>query len=434
MSTATVSSSVVNTVNTIIGSGILLLPYAFRTDSVLFGILILIFAAATNVFGLFLQAISSKFLREGNANFFTVCSITYPSLSVVFDLAIALQCFGVDISYIVLTGDLMPLILPISGFTDSQMRLFYILISAVITVPLCFLKRLDSLKYASVVSLLAIAYLVILVYVNFAYGLATGFQHIPLQRQGPISWWTPEGFKPVFKTFAIIVLAFTCPTQFSIISELRDPRLTRIFRIITISLTITTILFATVGLSGYFTFGNALEGNIILMYNDTWPTKLGMGLLSLMVLLSFPLMFHPARISVNNVYHWIESQFKNSQEAQPLLSSEAKAIPMSSSRFVKVSVVMLIVAYFAAIKLESFELVLSLVGSTGGVLISFVLPGFYGYKLINNPEMLDALVTHSPLDSDHWVFRNKVLQKLSLILVIWGIVVMFICLYSTLFQ
>ncbi|KAH3666092.1 hypothetical protein OGAPHI_004281 [Ogataea philodendri] len=434
MTKASVSSSVVNTVNTIIGSGMLVLPYAFKTDSVLWGILILIFAAVTNILGLFLLAVSSKYLREGNANFFTVSLITDPSLSVIFDFAIALQCFGVNISYVVLTGDLLPLIFPISGYSDSQARTFYILLSAFITVPLCFLKRLDSLKYASVVSLVAIAYLVILVYANFGYALATGFENVPIDKQGTISWWKPEGFKQVFKTFAIIVLAFTCPNEFSIISELDNPTLSRILKIIAISLSVTTALFVTVGLSGYFTFGSSLTGNIILMYQETWYTKLGMALLALMVLLSFPLMFHPARISFHNISHWIETTYIRSEESTPLIESEAAAIPLSQSRFVKLTIIMLIVAYFAALKLKSFELVLSIVGSTGGVLISFVLPGFYGYKLINNAEKRGFLEIYSPEDSGHWVFRNETLKKLSLALVFWGIAVMFISLYSTLFE
>ncbi|ODV86874.1 hypothetical protein CANARDRAFT_6444 [[Candida] arabinofermentans NRRL YB-2248] len=444
---ASVTSSVINTLNTIIGSGILVLPYAFKTDSILLGLIILLIASITNSFGLYLQGVSSKFLKEGEATFFTVCLITYPNLSLIFDFAIALQCFGVDVSYLVLTGDLMPLILPISNMTIEQMRLFYILISLIITLPLCCMKKLDSLKYASVISLAAIGYLCILVHYHFFESLIN-----PGGVRGDISLYKPQGFKAVFKTLAIVVLAYTCPNQFSIISELENPTMKRISKIIIISSILTTCLFVSMGLSGYLTFGDLINGNIILMYRDTFATRLGRALLILMVLLSYPLMFHPARISVNNICHWLEVRFSRRSsvnlevsdvddifseptESTPLTNSTTTtSVPLSSKRFKILTVILLITSYILAIKLKSFELILSIVGSTGGVLISFVLPGCYGYKLINTNDshLIDNLIDYSPKDCSLSVFKSELIRKLSLLLVIWGILIMFICLYSTL--
>ncbi|VEU23394.1 DEKNAAC104537 [Brettanomyces naardenensis] len=456
---ATMSSSIINTVNSVIGSGMLVLPYAFRTDSILLGTILLLFAAITNAVGLVIQGMSSKFLKQGNATFFTVCMITYPQLSVLFDIAIFLQCYGVAISYLVLTGDLMPLVYSIDGWSPEKMRVLYILGSAAITVPLCFLHKLDSLKYASVIALVAIAYLVLLIYFNLFYSWVNHFENVPIDKLGPVSFFQPQGIRPVFKTLGVIVLAYTCPNEYGIVSELQTPTLTRIIRIVYVSMSITVALFFTVSLFGYLNFGNAIKGNIILMYGDNFYSNLGRLLLVLMVLLSFPLMFHPARVSCNNIYcaikGWLlEGDSKENDEQSPLLDAAVhdqdpitvesqegdnigeQDVPLPDSRFIWLTVLMLIVAYCISVSLNSFELILSLVGATGGVLISYVLPGFYGYKLIDtdDPTLNERLEAHGGEDSSHWLFRSRGLKLFCLGLIVWGLVSMVICVYSSLFE
>lgn len=463
---ATSLSAIVNTVNTIIGSGILVLPYAFRTDSILLGSIIILFAGLANGLGMILQGASSKFLPKGSATFFSVCRITYPRLSLVFDFAIFLQCFGVNISYLVLTGDLLPLVYTFEGWDKYSMKVFYILLSSLIIIPLCLMKKIDSLKYASIIALSAIVYICLLIYGYFFVAIFNDYSNIPIDKIGKISILKPQGIKPVFKTLGIIVLAYTCPTQFSIISELNNPTIKRICNITYISMSITAFIFLSVAFSGYLTFGNKLNGNILLMYENNFFTQTGRALLVLMVILSFPLMFHPARVSFNNMYHVlienlnktrieIEDEIENRilNEGSPLLNTEPQdlpvvefvqelvdlesenEVPVSNKKFYIISFTLLLLSYIGAIYLNSFELILSIVGSTGGVLISFVLPGFYGYKLIatKNEELIKRLYKYSPSEAENPIFKSELLKKISLFLIIWGLVVMIICLYSILF-
>lgn len=466
---ATAFSSVINTVNTIIGSGILVLPYAFRTDSIFLGTLIILFAGLANGMGMVLQGAASKFLPRGTATFFTVCRITYPNLSVLFDFAIFLQCFGVNISYLVLTGDLLPLVYTFDGWNTYSMKVFYIACSTVMIVPLSLMKKIDSLKYASIVALSAIVYICVLIYGYFIVALLTDYNNIPADKLGNVSYFKPQGIKPVFKTLGVIVLAYTCPTQFSIVSELENPTMKRICGITYVSMGITAFIFLSVSYAGYLTFGNALTGNILLMYGNNFYTQTGRALLVLMVILSFPLMFYPARVSFNNIYHVLSEKFNNKNqktgpgleeeqprvnEASPLIGHHHERnpsilefsqdlvelehevdVPMTNQRFYILSIVLLIGSYAGALLLNSFELILSIVGSTGGVLISFVLPGFYGYKLIatDETENKKRLEMFSPEEADNTLFQSQLLKKVSFFLIIWGLIVMIICLYSILF-
>lgn len=454
---ASIQSSIVNTVNTIIGAGVLVLPYAIRTDSVLLGVFLIIFAGVTSALGLIIQGITSKFLPQGTATFFSACRLTYPKLSLVFDLAIFLQCFGVCVSYLVLTGDLMPLVFSISGWSAESMKVFYVLSSMLLIVPLSLLRKIDSLRYASIIALVAILYICLLIYGNFISAYLHDWKNIPKEKVGNFSYVKPEGLKLMFKTLGVIVLAYTCPNQFSIVSELHDPSIERINRIVYLSMSITTFVFISVALAGYFTFGNALSGNILLMYESTLYSQTGRTLLVLMVILSYPLMFHPARISINNVCHVIKNTYFHQQnnstitDRSPLLqtletfqveesnnydSGDDDEVPLSNSMFYILSFILLIASYCCALLLSSFEMVLSIVGATGGVLISFVLPGFYGFKLVatNDQSLKQKLFDNSPIEASNPIFQSKLLKKASLFLIIWGLSVMLICLYSIIFE
>lgn len=416
---ATSFSSSISLVKTIIGAGLLSMPLAFATDGLIFGVLIILLAAVTSGYGLFLQAYVSKYIAPGHATFFNVSSITYLSLSVVFDLAIAVQCFGCALSYLVLIGDIAPTIFP--NFTwveESYHRTFWIIVSTSICVPLSFLKNLDSLKYTSVLGLLAILYLSLLVVTHYLVG------DIPLE--GNLTYFPPNA-SGVFSTFSIIVFAFTGhQNMFSIINEAQNKSLISLTKLVQTGILTSSALFIIVGLAGYLTFGDSVSGNVILNYPHSLPTRFGRIAIVFMTIFSFPLMLHPARISVNNIYFYF-TQRNNVDENTPLIEDEqgpirkSLVVPLTNKTFIVITTLLLVAAYWLAVTIESFAFVLAIVGATGSTAISFILPGLFGYKLIGS-------------ESDDPLKVEKLLKWLSLILVIWGVAVMVVCLTVSLTQ
>lgn len=72
-----------------------------------------------------------------------------------------------------------------------------------IVIPLSFLRRLDSLKYTSIVALISIGYLVILVVYHFGSGDTVA-------QRGEIHWLKWQGVVPTLASFPVIVFAYTC--------------------------------------------------------------------------------------------------------------------------------------------------------------------------------------------------------------------------------
>ncbi|SCV00862.1 LAME_0G12486g1_1 [Lachancea meyersii CBS 8951] len=458
--------STINLVKTIVGAGMLAIPYAFRSDGVLLGVILVLLAAITSGFGLFVLAKCSKALKEPrSSSFFTLCSITYPSLSLIFDFSMFLQCYGVGLSYLVLVGDLFPGVL---GGT----RHGWIIGSSVAIVPLVLVRKLDSLKYSSILGLFAIAYLACLVLGSFIEStlLTDNYKNI----RGDVSWVQVYDTKGLISTFTIVIFAFTgSMNMFSIINELKDNSLSNINKVVSRTMFISSIVFLGVGVSGYLTFGSNVMGNIMLNYDpDSKLTVVGKLCLGSMVILSFPLLFHPCRIATNNMIHWIRITYSETKE-QPASNNESRppttpifmtvedeedrlllglgnsyqatscqdashdleqnsvtvarpaaGVPFSDRAFYTITAILVTSLYLLALNVTSFALVLGLVGATGSTAISFTLPGLFGYKLIGSEA-----AKHGRLMST----ADQILKKCSLLLALFGLVVTCVSLYVTLY-
>ena len=86
-----------------------------------------------------------------------------------------------------------------------------------IVIPLSFLRRLDSLKYTSVIALISIGYLVILVVAHF-------LKRDTMQDRGEIRVIQWGGVVPALSSFPVIVFAYTCHQN---VSERDKPILPR---------------------------------------------------------------------------------------------------------------------------------------------------------------------------------------------------------------
>lgn len=544
---ATFKSSVINLMNTIMGAGMLAMPYAIRANGLVLGVFFIAFSACCSSFGLYLQGQCTRYVPKGQASFFSLSKLTYPQLGVVFDIAIAIKCFGVGISYLVVIGDLMPKI--VSNLVNDDYlathdylltrNLWISLFMFIIIAPLSFLRKLDSLKYASMIALSSVAYLVILVFVHFA--------HNDIIEKGEVRIIKPESVSKMLSNFPIFVFAYTChQNMFSIVNELKINTPKMINNIIEFAIGMACFLYILVGVSGYLTFGDLVQGNVIAMYPDSTGTTIGRIAIVILVMLSFPLQCHPCRSSTNHVLHYFTnselagsirslsrsntasssnpSSFSNNMtvdERRKLIlggsgnvnflngsinaspktstsrsvsvssnlqspaytqlnqatnkSSAAAAMSLSAAtannnaaapredypgeledeaimedatntsiittdtgimegrgsnqhsvslgtkKFIILTSIIVLLSYFVALKVQSLEFVLSLVGSTGSTSISFILPGIFAYKLIGSQQ------------NEEITNKLKFIKIGACLLTTWGFIVMFICLTATLF-
>ena len=107
----------------VMGAGVLAMPASVAKFGVTLGVLMILLCGFASGFGLYLQSLCARYIERGNSSFFTLSQLTYPNASVIFDGAIAIKCFGVGVSYLIIIGNLMPLV--VQGF-DADATGFWI--------------------------------------------------------------------------------------------------------------------------------------------------------------------------------------------------------------------------------------------------------------------------------------------------------------------
>ncbi|KAG5931711.1 hypothetical protein E4U53_001648 [Claviceps sorghi] len=474
---ASTISSIVNLLNTIVGAGTLAMPSVLSHMGIMLGVLLVMWSGLTAAFGLYLQSKCARYLDRGTASFFALSQITYSQASVIFDAAIAVKCFGVGVSYMIIIGDLMPgVVLGFNGQADQIPYLvdrhFWITAFMLLVIPLSFLRRLDSLKYTSLVALVSIGYLIVLVVYHFAVDPHAAPDNIRV-----IRW---SGAVETLSALPIVVFAYTChQNMFSIVNEIKDNSPSSLIRVVLSSIGSAAAIYILVAITGYITFGNEIVGNIVLMYPTGVASTIGKAAIVILVLFSIPLQVHPCRASLDAVLRWRpnRSHSHNGRSSPVLMNSPAprgdhgSTAPMSDTRFALLTTIILTLAYFTALSVSSLDRVLAFVGSTGSTSISFILPGLFYYK-ISDPEsphhqrlmkedddMEDSGVSDiedaaplarlSPNASPSavqspWRWRRKwrwdlehldhgLVRRLALALSVYGVVVMVVCLIMNVF-
>ncbi|KAJ2986101.1 hypothetical protein NUW58_g5191 [Xylaria curta] len=393
---ATIFSSVTNLLNTILGAGTLAMPSALSHFGMVFGVIVILWSGFTSAFGLYLQSRCARYLDRGSSSFFALSQLTYPNAAVIFDAAIAIKCFGVGVSYMIIIGDLMPGV--VEGF-DSRAafvaylmdRNFWITVFMLVIIPLSFLRRLDSLKYTSIIALVAIGYLIVLVVYHFASDTLA-----PRDKIRVIQWAGPV---EALASLPVVIFAYTChQNMFSILNEIRDTSPKSILGVISSSIGSAAGVYILVSITGYLTFGNDITGNIVSMYTPSIASTIAKAAIVVLVTFSVPLQVHPCRASVDAVLKWRPNNIPGTQgrtsspTSRLLLPTAARSdhgpsAPMSELRFAILTTILLVLAYTVALTVTSLERVLAYVGSTGSTAISFILPGLFYYK-ISDPDSI----------------------------------------------
>ncbi|KAI9249639.1 transmembrane amino acid transporter protein-domain-containing protein [Sporodiniella umbellata] len=356
--TASHFSCIINLANTILGTGMLAMPSAMASVGILPGFFLILLSAFASGLGLHFLSRCAARTQGRHASFFAISQLTWPKVAVLFDLAIAIKCFGVAVSYLIIIGDLMPQV--VLSLTESELayfltdRRFWItLFMLTLVLPLSFLKKLDSLKYTSVVALFAVVYLCVIVI----------YYYKPVEDAAEIELVSFSS--SIFGHLPVFVFSFTCHQNiFSVYNELKDNSRGSITRVIGWSIGSSAFIYEGIAILGYLSFGKNVLSNVIMEYSSSYFVAGGRLAIVILVVFSYPLQAHPCRASLDKVFLW------GNHKPQP-----------SVFKYFAMTTTILILSYIVAITVTKLDVVLSFVGSTGSTTISFILPGLFYYKI-----------------------------------------------------
>ncbi|KAF9778304.1 transmembrane amino acid transporter protein-domain-containing protein [Thelephora terrestris] len=414
---ATIASCIGNLSNTIVGSGMLTFPLALASAGIIPGVLTCMFSGGASAFGLYLLSRAATRAPRRHSSFFAVAALTYPKAATFFDAAIAIKCFGVSISYLIIIKSLMPNVVaaihhdiasPNTRLPDWALSSHvWICLIMIILAPLSFLRHLNSLRHTSFIALFAIAYLVVVV----VYSYFSPLEGAPEPGEIHLIRFTPT----FLSTFPVQVFAFTCAQNlFPIYNELVNNSQRRMNIIIGTSIGSAVGIYEIIGVFGYLTFGSKVGANVIAMYPSTSIfIAVGQLAIAILVMFSYPMQVHPCRNSLDKIFR-PSIQASNStlpDDDDASVVDDHGTGEMSIFKHSTLTVAIVLSGFTIAYFVDNLQMVLSFVGSTGSTTVSFILPGLFFWKLTrNDPE------------------TSKALNRSALGLAIYGMLVFIFCL------
>ncbi|CAF4865355.1 unnamed protein product [Pieris macdunnoughi] len=367
--------------NSIIGVGILAMPFCFQQCGALLAALILMSMGLVSRLCCYFLLKAAIITRRRNYEFLAF-HVFGPAGKMAVEVGIIGFLMGTCIAYFVVVGDLGPQIISkMFNINQSDMlrTSIMVIVSLVCVLPLGLLRNVDSLSNVSAATIAFYFCLVIKVICE------AGSQMFAPDWQNRIEMWRPSG---LLQCVPIFSMALFCQTQlFEIFESLPSLSLEKMNVVTKNAINICASVYFTLGLFGYIAFSqHQISGNVLMSLSPTMASdviKLGF---VMSVACSFPLIIFPCRASL---YSFLYRKVHPSHHDHIINHS----IPESTFRCITVAIIA--VSLFISLLLPNVELVLGLVGSTIGVLVCVVFPAacFINVTFKNTNERVLAKFT-----------------------------------------
>ncbi|KAL0350739.1 UNVERIFIED_CONTAM: Amino acid transporter AVT6A [Sesamum radiatum] len=390
---ASFSGAVFNLSTTIVGAGIMALPATMKVLGLILGFAVIIFMA-------FLTEASIDFLlRFSRAS----KSGSYGSLMgdafgkygrILIQLCVIVNNVGVLIVYMIIIGDVLSGTssggIHHAGVLESWFgehwwngRFFVLLVTTLaIFAPLASLKRIDSLRYTSALSVaLAVVFLVVTVGITL-FKLINGTVVMP-RLLPDVTGLT--SLLNLFTVVPVLVTAYICHYNVhSIDNELEDD--TQMKAVVRTSMLLCSSVYIMTSLFGFLLFGDATLDDVLANFS----TDLGIPFGSLLndvvrvsyaahLMLVFPVVFYPLRLNLDG-----------------LLFPSARPLVLDNLRFASLSVGLIGIVFLGANFIPSIWDAFQFTGATAAVLIGFIFPAAITlrdrYGIATKPDKIVSIV------------------------------------------
>mmetsp|Transcript_130802 Transcript_130802/g.260957 ORF Transcript_130802/g.260957 Transcript_130802/m.260957 type:complete len:465 (+) Transcript_130802:76-1470(+) len=381
--------------NTLLGgSGMLGIPHALSVAGYGLGLVLIVCFGSFSAIGSHLLQCSARRIGGVPCSFYSVASATIPRWTWLVDGAVAVKCFGVGCSYLIIVGDLAPDSLRFFG-AHGVRRWHTVTGAFLVAGALACMKNLNALRYTAVASILIVFWTCTLIALFFANvgdsfdpcaaSVALAFagniagQHLPCKGADFEPVAVPSLLK-LGKVLPVFIFGFTCQQNvFTICNEVRRPT-QNMDRIIFVAYVFAGFGFAITAFLGYATYGDMVKSDVLKGYpQDSVAVQLARFFFAVLATFSYPLQAHPSRASIMALW---------SLAAGP---AHLQGPSAERRRFWLVTAVWAPLSLVVALTVTDLGIVLGVVGATGSTMVSYILPGLTYRKAFLQPSMKRTL-------------------------------------------
>ncbi|KAI3427829.1 Aa_trans domain-containing protein [Psidium guajava] len=368
---ASVSGAVFNVSTSIIGAGIMSIPATLKVlGAVPAFVLIVVIAWLADMSVEFLM----RFTHSGEAT--TYAGLMKESFgrvgSVALQVCVMITNLGCLIIYLIIIGDVLSGSQPdgsvhlgilqewfgVRWWNSREFALLFIL--AFVMLPLVLLRRVESLRFSSAVSVLLA---VVFVAISSVLGVSALLEGKAKNPRLLPHLENRSSFFNLFTAVPVIVTAFTFHFNVHPIgSELARP--SHMIAAVRISLVLCASIYFAIGIFGYLLFGDSIMADILINFDRDSDTAIGSLLndtvrlsYALHLMLVFPLLNFSLRANID------EFLFPK----KPFLATD-------TPRFLWLTLVLLVISYLAAIAFPDIWYFFQFVGSTSAVCLALIFP------------------------------------------------------------
>ncbi|KAJ2578031.1 hypothetical protein GGH19_000826 [Coemansia sp. RSA 1807] len=372
-----------NLVNTIIGSGILALPYALKEAGFYFGIFILVAISLLTYISLNILVYSGR--RTGLYKYEAVSQAALGrSGHHILAFALAVNSIGSCISYLMIVGDTASAVAQhVFGLHALTSRPIVITTAAVVfTLPLLFFRTLEPLVRASVASTLCLPFIVGIVAIR---GPSYRVEPAPQPVFGP----------SVLPAIGVIAFAYSCTqTCYQSYLTLQSKTLEGWKYATAFATSLSVVVYLAFSIISYDAFGQATQPNLLNNFaHDDAMANVARVLLAFSLTLTYPMQFYPIR-----------------DLASTLLGFSPINIATYQERYKFYALIMVLFASTlgVALAVDDLGVVFKLIGTAASSLLVFGLPGVIYLKVVSpyfakaeNAPLLAHVVTADTNDVKH---------------------------------
>eukprot|EP01091_Cochliopodium_minus_P011840 TRINITY_DN3460_c0_g1_i1.p1 TRINITY_DN3460_c0_g1~~TRINITY_DN3460_c0_g1_i1.p1 ORF type:complete len:431 (-),score=79.11 TRINITY_DN3460_c0_g1_i1:157-1449(-) len=393
----TVFSSYFNLLNTIVGAGILALPFAFKGCGIILGIfLLIIYAIAAAYGGHLLVLCRLPPIKSGRSIDEFGASVFGRRLGpIITRVSIFARFIGALVAYVAVIGEVISPY--ISLVVNMDERLITFIVCTFTMYPLINLRKIDSLSFTSSIAVFLIVF-------NMS---AVIIKSIVITKS---TTWDSDGVQ-LFKfgyqmigALPIISFAYTfTPNIHPIFEELKVPSKKNILKAIYSAVASCCFLYILVASTGYMAFQDEVSDNILINFRKDTLMDMVKIAYCFVICFSYPVVCFPVRKMIDQVF------FKT-DETRLRTTVEALAI--------------YIVSFVLGISVPGISVVFGLTGGTAGSMIVFILPAIFYLHLKRSDQEFSG-------DYPWYVYRYFSPEKWpALLLLLLGLFTMFFGTYS----
>ena len=401
-SSGSLTSSIFNLCILSLGTGSLALPQKIGYMSLFFSPIIIILSGLVNYWTLNILANSSK---KYNLNSYEaiVQKLFGNILSIFLGVIMCISQFGTIILYQVILYKLLGGVineifnLGFTGVEDFAINSFWnefkikfiicYLISILILTPLCLLKNISKMRYASMFGIISLFFLIFIIVLECPFYIYYNFFEKNNKKIKLNYFDVLSGFKDdikILQAISTLFYAFSCHVGvFPVLNTLKNPTQKRIQLLFKKSISLDIICYLIIGISGYLTQPENTPDLIIerkKIFDNDFLMIIGQICFIFTLIAKICANYNALRICIINLFN------KNKSKNQ--ISNKINLILTTCCLFMTTLI---------SIIFQSISSYISLIGGFCSVIISILIPGFIYIKgiqesKINNKTIFSGMI------------------------------------------